>query len=278
MGILLTIAAGFWLAGMDALGKHLMQDFHPMQAVWARYLFHTSLVGLAFGMQNGWGFLQSRQPALQQIRALCLLVVSLGMYFSIRSASLADATAILFFAPVLLTLLADLLLKEKTRSWHWWGVLIAFIGVLTIVQPGFNDTNPSLLLTMLAAIALAFYFVLTRKLKGLDSERSTLFYCSAVGSLLLCALVPIWWITPSTVEWLYLISTGIIGATGHFMLIRAFHLAPATTLSPFLNFQLAAATLYSVLFFDDQLSLSFAIGTSMIVGAGLWVWYRDKAV
>ena len=275
-GIALTVIACFVLAGMDALGKHLMQNLHPTQVVWARYTFHTILVGLVFGMRHRESFLMPRHPWLQIVRGLCLLGVTLGMYFAIRTIPLADATAIMFLAPVLVTLLAGIFLKEAINAWHWLALALGFGGVLMIVQPGFRELEPAMLLPLGSAGFLAFYFVITRYLKGRDGERSTLFHTTASGSILMSVVVTGFWIEPSAPEWLSLILVGLLGAFGHLLLIRAFHLGEASSLSPYLNAQIVAAALYSVWIFEDPLSPGFLAGAALIVFAGLLTWKQSR--
>ena len=270
------ISACFLLAGMDALGKHLMQHLPPVQVVWARYAFHTLLVASIFGLQRHRRFLRPRHPWLQFIRGLCLLGVSLGMYIAIRSVPLGEATAIMFLAPILVTLLAGWLLHEPIRPTHLLAVLLGFAGVLIILRPGTAGFRPALLLPLGSAGLLAFYFILTRHLRGRDGEITTLFHTTIAGTLGLTLATPWFWIPPAPAEWPLLVVMGILGASGHLMLIRAFHLAGAASLSPWLNTQILAASLYGVGVFGDSLSLYFLVGGSLIVLGGILVWHIQE--
>ena len=272
---LVTLAC-FVLAGMDALGKHLMQHLPAPQVVWARYTFHTLLVGLVFGLQQRQHFLRPRRPWLQLLRGLCLLGVTLGMYFAIRHVPLGEATAIMFLAPILVTLLAGWLLSEQLRPTHLFALAIGFAGVLLILRPGTGTFQPALLLPLGSALLLAFYFILTRKLRDHDNEITTLFHTTIAGSVFLSLLMPWVWVTPTPGEWPALVLMGILGAAGHLMLIRAFHLATASSLSPWLNMQIMAAALYGVLLFDDELSLGFITGAGLIAVGGILVWRIQK--
>ncbi|MEJ2426989.1 MAG: DMT family transporter, partial [Candidatus Thiodiazotropha sp.] len=131
---------------MDGVGKWLMQDLSMPQVVWARYFFHTIMGGAVFSLRGGFGFISPRRPGLQLIRAACLMGVTLSLYWAIQRVSLADATAILFIAPVLVTLLAGILLKEPVGIPEWLAVGLGFTGVLFIVRPGFREPEPALLL------------------------------------------------------------------------------------------------------------------------------------
>jgi len=276
LAILAVITTGFCLAGMDAVAKALMTDYPPVQIIWGRYIFTTVLVAAFLVHKNGWTILVPQKPLLQSLRGGCLLLVTAGIYFAIQTISLADATAVMFFAPVLVTLFAGIFLKEPVGKLGFVAVILGFLGVLIIVRPGFASTDPALFLAVLAAFSLAFYFLLTRLLHGQDRPGTTLFHSTAIGTVLLTCMVPFFWHDPDLVGWGLMIATGLLGAMGHFFLIKGFSLVPASTLSPFLNAQLVAATLYSYVFFQDPLDVWFFLGSGLIVIAGLVVWWRER--
>jgi drug/metabolite transporter (DMT)-like permease len=274
--VTLVVVACFILAGMDALGKQLMQHLPPPQVVWARYTFHTLLVGLLFGLRHHRDFLRPRHPWLQLLRGLCLLGVTFGMYLAIRTVPLGAATAIMFLAPILVTLLAGVLLHESIRPLHFAALGLGFAGVSVILRPGMAGFEPALLMPLGSAVLLAFYFILTRHLRGTDSEPTTLFHTTVAGSAALSLATPLYWVSPTTGEWPLLVLMGGLGATGHLLLIRAFHLARASSLSPWLNMQILAASLYGALLFGDTLSLPFALGALLIVSGGILVWRTQE--
>lgn len=273
---MLTITASFTLAGMDSLGKILMRDFSPVQVTWARFFFHIIIVSLLFTLLGNRHFAITRAPRLQLLRGLCMVSVNTSLYFAIQTISLAEATALMYLSPILLTLLAGIFLREQLLPRHWISVGIGFAGVLTIIRPGFQAVEPAMALASLSAALLALYFLLTRKVAGTDSAETSLFYASVVGAILLSTIVPIFWKTPAAAQWLLLLSMGALGAMGHFLLIKAYTLLPASELAPWLNAQVIAATLFSLFLFNDLLGWNFFLGTSLIIGAGLLLWIGSK--
>jgi len=267
--ITLVITACGVLAGMDALGKHLLQHLPAAQVVWARYTFHTVLVSLLFGRRHHHAFLRPTRPWLQLLRGLCLLGVTFGIYLALRRVPLGDATAILFLAPVLVTLLAGRWLGEPIRTLHWLALGLGLAGVLAVIRPGFRAFDPALLLPLGSALLLAVYFVLTRWLRGRDRTLTTLFHTTVAGSLVLSLTAPLYWVPPQPGEWPLLAAMGLLGASGHLMLIHAFRLHQASALSPWLNAQVLAAALYGLWLFGEPLGLPFLLGASLIVAAGL---------
>lgn len=275
LAIGLVILAGFMLAGMDALGKLLMRDIAFIQVVWARYTFHALAVGLWLWLGGRRGFLKPRRPMLQWMRASTLLLVTLAMYTAIQVVPLADATAVMLFAPVLVSAFAGIFLGEKVGIRRMLAVVVGFFGVLIIVNPGAGVFQPAIILACMAAVGYAGYLIFTRVLQTSDNENATLFYSTAVGAVVLTLLViPVW--QPLDIGvWPKLVCTGLFGAAGHFLIIRAFQLAPASILSPFINSQLVAAALYSVIIFGNALTLNFLVGSALVVGSGLFVWFIE---
>jgi drug/metabolite transporter (DMT)-like permease len=197
---------------------------------------------------------------------------------AIKTVSLAEATALMYLSPVLVTLFAGVFLGERILPRHLLAVAAGFVGVLVIIRPGFQTFEPALLLAFFASLLLALYFLLTRKVAGVDDPRTSLFYTSIVGAVVLSFLVPLWWKTPDALQWLLLISMGAFGAIGHFLLIKAYTLITASELSPWLNAQVVAATLFSVFLFQDVLGWNFFVGSGLIVGAGLLLWLHNRRV
>ena len=271
--ISLSVLACFLLAGMDNLGKILMREGLPaMQVVWARYSFHTLLVLLVLLPQRDVLFKRSAHPWIQFFRGLSLLAMTLCAYNAFKHAPIGEATAIMLLAPLIVTLLAGWLLKEKVLWWHWLAALLGFSGVIAITQPGIENTNPYLYLALVAAFFYAFYLLMTRYLRGRDHNLKTLLNATLIGSVLMSLVVLPYWHTPTIEQWLILISLGVLGALGHFCIIKAYNFGDASSLSPLLNTQIFAAALFSSFIFDDALTTGFMIGTLLIISGAIMLW------
>src|SRR5690606_23398427 len=151
-----------------------------------------------------------------------------------------------------------------------------FIAVLLIIRPG-PTSDPFMLLPLGAAVLLSVYFLQTRILAGLDHPRTTQFYTTAVGALVLTATVPFVWQTPTMGQFLLMVVVGALGAIGHFAIITGFSRAPASLLSPFLYSQLLFAALLSVAFFGDPMSPWTVAGAILLVASGLALWRTERS-
>ncbi len=255
-----------------------MRDFSTFQVTWARFLFHSIIVSGIFLWQGYRDFAATHAPKTQILRGLSMVGVNTTLYIAIQTISLAEATALMYLSPVLVTLLAGVFLGEKIMPRHLLAVAAGFTGVLIIIRPGFQTFEPALLLAFLASFLLALYFLLTRKVAIVDNYRTSLFYTSIIGAIALSAVVHLWWKAPEPWQWLLLVCMGVLGAIGHFLLIKASSLLPASELSPWLNSQVVAATLFSVFLFHDVLGWNFFVGTGLIVGAGMLLWLHNQRV
>jgi drug/metabolite transporter (DMT)-like permease len=276
-GILWMLAAGFGFAVMDATGKFLTGDYHVVQISWARYLFHILFVLPIFwtGKTPGLALLKSRRPWQQLLRSLMLLGATVFYFLSVTYIPLAEAAAIGFVAPLIVTALSVPLLKEKVGWRRWAAVSLGLAAALAIVRPGFGDFHWAMALPLLVAVFFALYQIITRILGPVDDWRTTLFYSALVGLAAMSVGAPFVWVWPSLFDWCVMAFLGFSGAVSHLVMIRAFQCAPASLLAPFSYVQMVWATALGLLIFGDFPDEVTLGGAVLIVAAGLYVWHRE---
>jgi drug/metabolite transporter (DMT)-like permease len=271
-GILLLVGAVSTFSVLDTIAKYLSATYPVPMIVWARYVFHVLFMLFVLGHSVGWGLVRSRRPGLQVIRGLVLAASSMFFFSALARLPIAEASAITFVSPLLLTAMSVWLLRERVRLSAWVAVCVGFAGVLIIVRPGGAVFQPAALLALATAACFATYQLLTRKLAGVDSTIATLFIGAAVGTAVMTLLVPFFWKLPET-AWhaLLFVVMGILGAGGHFVLIRAFEYAPASVLAPFVYAQLVMVLLMGWLVFDAFPDGPSLLGMAIIVASGVWI-------
>lgn len=275
--ILLLIAAVTFFALLDTTSKWLSQSYPVFMIVWVRYTTQTLLMLLVLGPRLGMGLVRTRAPGMQLLRALVLLGVSVSFLLALSLLPIAEATAINFVAPLLLTALSVLILREYVPRGAWVAVTAGFVGVLIIIRPGGELFTPVALIPMCSALLYAVYQLLTRRMAGVDPTTTTLFYGCLVGTVLLSLFVPLFWSAPrSAFDLLLFLTTGMLGGMGHFLLIRAFELAPASVLAPFLYTQLLIVSGIGYLVFDAFPDAWSLLGMAIIVASGIWVAVRHR--
>ena len=270
-GILMLLLALAFFVALDSTAKHLAATLPVPMLVWARYTVHCLLMVILLAPSMRGRLLHTRRRGLQVLRAASLLLVTLLTMSAFRIMPIAEATAIVFLAPLLVTIASGPLLGERVGPVRWLAVAIGFAGVLMIARPGTDLPPGGMGLAAAAAVAFAGYQLLTRVLSPTEHPVTTLFYTALVGSLLSALALPWLWPLPAIdgVQALLIVSLGVYGGSGHFLLIRAFREAPASTLSPVMYAQLGFATLAGGWIFGQWPDVAALAGIAVIGVAGV---------
>ena len=263
---------------MNTMVKFLSPHFSSIEIVWARTLGHFLFMLALFVPQHGFSIVRSARPGTQLSRSL-LSITSTTLYFTaLRQISLADATAIGFLSPVLVTLLAAPMLGERIRAGHLLTVLLGFAGVLIVVQPGTEVFRWGSLLIVASSTCYAMYQVLTRRVAQSDPAETSAIYRALLGSVLMSLLVPLFWTTPA--GWwqvAMLLVLGLFGGLGHYFVACSMACAPANLMSPFQYFQLMGAVMFGYFVFGDVPTIYTWIGAALIIACGLYLgWYQSR--
>jgi drug/metabolite transporter (DMT)-like permease len=277
-GILLMLAAGFTFTLLDATGKHLAESLPVIEVSWGRYLFHLLVFPLFLGGQRLRSAVRSARPGLQLLRSALLLGSTYFFFLAVKYIPLADATAIGFVSPLLVTALSVPLLGEQVGIRRWTAVLLGLVAVLIIIRPGFGMAHWAMTLPVVTAGCFAVYQIATRILSRSDSAATTYFYSALVGIAVTTIFVIPEWETPDLVQWLGLAVLGAFGGFSHYLLIRAFAVAPASLLAPFSYAQMVWSIGVGYLWFGDFPDLWTLVGAAVICASGLYVIYRERRV
>ncbi len=276
-GIALMCAAVTCFAFLDTTAKYLSVYMATLQVVWARY---TGAFVFALMVANPWtrpGLMRTTRPVLQIGRSFLLLGSTLCNFAALRYLQLDEAIAIVFSTPFLIAALSGPLLGEWVRWQRWVAICVGFLGVLLVTRPGFETFQPAALLSLTAALFYAVYSISTRVLARTDSNETTLFYSNIVGAVALLPVLPLVWTAPTDPLVIALmVASGALGSLGHYFLIAAHRLAPASVLSPFIYTQLALVIMLGYLVFGDVPQRWTIIGSAIVVASGLYLLYRER--
>ncbi len=275
LGIGIAVVGWLTLACMDAGSKILTASYPVVQILWFRYLL---LIVVACWLVRRLSKSIDLRPSWLQISRGLLLVVQMGLIvYAFSQMTLADVQAILAITPLLVTALSAPLLGERVGARRWAAVAIAFIGMLVILRPGLGVLQPTISLVLLAALLGALYLILTRLVGRTDPPEVSLFWLAVIGLAVLSAVVPFFWHVPTNAaDWALLFLVAVLGIIGHFCLIKAFQLAEASVLQPYIYIGLIGAIVVGYVVFDDLPDLPTVIGAAIIVAGGLYVLARER--
>lgn len=270
-GILLVMATVAIFAVNDVLSKYLTRFYPITLIVWARYTFHLLLIAVVLGPRVGLRLVRTARPVAQLVRALTLTAASLLIVSSFKYMPVAEASAIAFLAPIVVTVLSVIFLKERVQPSRWIAVLCAFLGVLIIIRPGSDIFTWAMLLPMGNAVAFASYQIMTRRLAGLESTYASIFYPGLIGTLVLSTTLPYCWVMPqSGLHALAFVVIGMLNGLSHLTLIKAYEHAPASRLAPFSYSQLIWVSLIGYVVFGDFPDTWSLLGIAILVTSGIY--------
>jgi len=277
-GILLIVAAMALVPMMDGLAKLLSDRFSVLEIVWARYFFHLLLLLPAVLWRYGTASMLPPRPFLQVFRGGLLLVSTILFFAAIAVMPIADALALVFISPLLVTALSPALLGEHVGIRRWSAVVIGFMGALMIIRPGFAAVGSGTLLALGAGVSYALYIVATRKLSGSAPPLVTLTYTALLGAVATSAAVPWQWILPTAADWAMMAGMGLFAAAGHYLIIKAFECAPASLLAPYGYSEIIMASVVGYVLFGDFPDHWTWIGVAVIVFSGVYISLRERKV
>ena len=177
IGIGLMLAAMAVLPGIDVIAKFMGEGGTPvLQIVWARLTF-GALLTLPFALPTtGLSGLLPSRPFYHGLRASLLIAATFFFFWSLKFLPIADALAIFFVQPLVVTALSPLILKEHVGPRRWAAVAVGFVGTMIIIRPGFGTLNPGALLALASGTSLALYFLMTRRIAGSQKAIVTTFH------------------------------------------------------------------------------------------------------
>ena len=166
LGIGLMLLGTQVLPLMDGVAKALSARYPVLEVVWARYFFHVALVVPVVLWRYRAMALRIQSPLLQLLRGVLMLVATGSFFAAIGRIPIADALAIAFVAPLLITAMSPFLLGERVGPRRWTAVTVGFVGVLIVLRPGAVALEVGSLLALATGAAYAVYAVTTRYLAG----------------------------------------------------------------------------------------------------------------
>lgn len=261
---------------MDGIAKGLAEGYPVFQIVWARFAFHLLWL-LPFLLWHGHGraVLFPRRPGLQLLRGFLLLAATLCYFSAIALMPIADALALLFISPMVVTLLAPVVLGERVGIWRWSAVVAGFIGALIVVRPGFGVFQWASVLALGAGVMHGCYLLTTRRLAGSTNPMITLFYTGVIGLFAMSLAMPVVWVPPTPGDWIWMAIMGAFAAGGHFLIIKGFDRAPAPVVAPVAYAEIVAATAVGYFAFGDFPATWTWVGIVVIITSGLVISIRE---
>jgi drug/metabolite transporter (DMT)-like permease len=277
-GIVLMLAALAFFSCSDAASKLMTATLPAVEVAWLRFCVFTLLMlGIAVGTGQARA-LRSKRPSLQTLRALGVLGSSIFFITGLSFLPMAEATAISFASPMIVTALSIPILGEVVGWRRWSAVAVGLLGVLIVVRPGAGAFDRAAVFPVLSAFSWAVALVVTRKMSSADSPLVSLTYAAVVGLLITSALVQFTWVMPGWREIGLGLITGGASTVAQWLVVLAFQQARASVLAPFSYSQLIWSGLLGYVIFGNVPDRWTLIGAAVIIASGLYTAHRERTV
>ena len=199
-------------------------------------------------------------------------------FYSISIISMAKALTLAFVAPLVTTAMSPIFLGETVGIKRWSAVIVGFIGSLVVIRPGFIEFNLATIAALGTGCLYGVYLIITRKLHTTDNPLLTLLITGIVGAIISTFFVPIVWVNPTNVQWLWLAIMGVFACLGHLLLIYSLSFADASKLAPFGYFEIITTIILGYYVFNDFPDMWTFLGLFVIISSGIYIFRRELKI
>lgn len=280
----------------DVTMKFLSGGYALHQIVLIRSLVGMTVVMLFMvPFQGGFGALKTRRLGAQMARAAMVFFANMTFFLGLAALPLADAVALFFVSPFIITICSVLFLGEVVGPRRWAAVAMGMIGVLIILRPGTSSFQLASLLPIAAAFGYGGLHIMTRYLRDTESAVSMVFYIQLMFIIATVTLGIIMgdgkfagssdpsleflfraWSMPARVDLPLLLILGVFASVGGYFISQAYRLGEAALVAPFEYLALPLSILLGILIFDEWPDFVAWIGIALILGSGLYTVWREN--
>lgn len=279
VGIIMILIANFLFSFVDTSAKWLaLLGMSALQIAFMRYVGHF-VISMGLFAKDGfdWNVIRCEKQFLVILRGLCIMFATIANFYAISYLSLSLTSTILFSSPIIICALSWPLLREPVGKFRWMAIGIGFIGILVAIRPFDESFHWAVFVSLAGAFAYALYSIITRKLSGIVPANTMQFWSGLVGTAALLPFAILDWQTPvSNFEWSVMLGLGVFAWAGHQFFTKAIAHAPPNLLMPFGYSFILYVTVWSFFVFDEVPDKWTIIGASIIIVAGLLIWFREK--
>ena len=274
-GVALALAAFGIFATHDVLIKYLGGSYSSFQIVFFSVLLGFPMVTLLMMRDAKEATLRPVYPLWTGLRTAATVITAGTAFYAFSVLPLAQVYAILFAAPLLITLLAIPMLGERVGIRRGAAVLVGLCGVMIVLRPGATDLTWGHMAALVAAVTGAFAAVIMRKIGQQERSVVLILYPMMANVVVMGAILPFVYQPMPGRDLLALAVIAVFALIATWLLILAYRLAPASTVAPMQYSQIIWATVYGAILFAEGLEWATVIGTAVIVSSGLYIVFRE---
>jgi len=283
-GIVAALCGMALLSIMDALAKSLVtNNIHSIEVLALRGIMIAIALLIFYSVRRNHRELVPKRPWAQLLRGTTGIIAPLTFFMALKYLPMSSAVVVFFSAIFMTTMLSVLVLHERVGPHRWFAVIAGYIGVIIAMSSGLlgndDDSSNKLLgyvLVLVSSLSYSILFISGKILTRTDSVASlVLSYNICVGIIAMVAL-PWFWQSPTSFQWVLIISLATVAVAGHFCVTYAFSQADASVIAPLEYTSVVWAVLFDVLIWKEVAGAPTWIGAAIIIGSGLYLLHRER--
>tara|TARA_Y100001958_G_scaffold129160_1_gene97638 strand:+ start:245 stop:1090 length:846 start_codon:yes stop_codon:yes gene_type:complete len=220
-------------------------------------------------------FYKTDRPGLHFLRCLSGLIALVAIFIALRELPLATVVSISFAAPIFTTIFSIFLLSERVGIFRWLAVIIGFIGILIITEPGITDLNIYYFFPIIFCLGLSYVAIAIRQLSTTEPVWLISFYFSLSITLLSFLTIPQGWVFPSLRDFLLLSMVGIFGGVANLWLSQSYKYSEVSLVTPLKYLALVFAIIFGYLIWEEVPTIKTLIGASLVIISTLIIFRRE---
>lgn len=276
LGIVYMIGATVMFSGSSALSKWLVDTYPVGEVLFSRTMISLLIVAAIILPASGLAVFHTKRLGAHLLRGASQGASQTFIVIAFSLMPLASAVAINFSAPLFATIASAIFLKEAVGPARWMALIVGFLGVLIVTNPGADTFTVGALFALGNAV---LYGTVTAGVRGMTATESTetlMLYQMALLTAIFACMLPFGMRMPNGFDAALMLGNGITNAFGQYWWTRALHLAPASAVSPFYYLMLLWSGLLGFAVWGELPTLSLLIGSSIVVGSGLFLLWRES--
>ena len=220
-------------------------------------------------------FYKTKKPFLHFKRCLSGLIAIVAIFIALRKLPLATVTSISFAAPIFTTLLSIFLLSEKVGFYRWLAVLVGFIGIIIISEPGFNSMNIYYIYPIIFCLGLSYVAITIKQLSSTEPVWLISFYFSISIMIMSFFTIPSGWVFPNMIDLLLLSLLGLLGGLANLWLTQSYKFSDVSLVTPLKYLGLIFAIFFGYIFWSEVPSTKTLIGSVLVITSSVIIFRRE---
>ncbi len=220
-------------------------------------------------------FYITQRPGLHALRCTSGLIALVAIFIALRELPLATVVSISFAAPIFTTILSIFLLSERVGLFRWLAVIIGFVGILVITEPGISELNIYYIFPIIFCLGLSYVAITIRQLSTTEPVWLISFYFSLSIMILSFLTIPSGWVYPSFKDFVLLSFVGIFGGVANLWLSQSYKYSEVSLVTPLKYLALVFAIIFGYFIWGEVPTIKTLVGALLVIISTLIIFRRE---